>query len=134
MEALERAGVAGAADPEGERVARVGARLARGELAPDRDLLRRGPLELVAERRIVCDRRGPPLDPAHGLEPGDGGDEMAAGEVVGRRERLPARAVGSLLGDGRATPGAACDDPPEGAGLTAELERDDGAIVHGADA
>ena len=90
----------------------------------------RSPARGVAQRRVVRDRGAPALDPAGGLEPGDGGDQVAAREVVRRRERLAVRRVRLLLGHGRQPPRAAGDDAPERARLSAELTGDGGAIVH----
>ena len=93
-----------------------------------------GPSQAKPERlRVRGERIAPPLDYARGLEARHGRDEVAAREVVGRREGLTAGAVRVLLGHRRAAPGAAGDDAPEGSRLAAELACDEGAVVHAAD-
>ena len=103
MQALEPARVGAAADPELERRAAVAADFAGGELAADPPLLGRRALEVGGELRVALDRVAPALDPAGRLQPRDGGDEVRAGEVVRRRERVAGVVVRPLLGDrGRA--------------------------------
>ena len=63
------------------------------------------------------------------------GDEVAAGDVVRRRERLAVGRVRVLLGHRRAPERAADDDAAERARLASDLLRDGGAVgvsVHAA--
>ena len=97
VEALEGRRVARSADPEVERCAAVGPRLAGRELPADTALLLGGALEIVPELRVRRDGFAPPLDAARGLEPRHRGDEVGAREVVRRRERLAVGAVCRLF-------------------------------------
>ena len=83
---------------------------------------------LAASSGSLVGARRPALDAAGGLEPRDRRDEMAARDVVRRRERLAVGCVRVLLGDGRAAERAADDDAAEGARLPSELPRDGGAV------
>ncbi len=76
VQALELAGVAGAANPGVERCPVVDPRPARRELAANPLLDRRGVDEVGAQRRARRDGGAPTLDAAGRLEPGDGGNEM----------------------------------------------------------
>src|SRR5438477_1402883 len=135
VQALEAAGATGAADAEVERRSSVAAGLAGGELVTDAPLLGVGTGATVGKRGLGVDTRAPALDAAVRLEPRDGRDEVAAGDVVRRRERLPVGCVRLLLSHRRAAEGAADDDAAERARLAPELARDDLAIslsVHAA--
>jgi hypothetical protein len=90
----------------------------------------RRPSEVLAQLRVGRDRRHPAFDTSGGLEARDGCYEVAAREVVRRREGLAVGAVRLLLGHGGQAPRTARDDAPEGSRLAPELPRDDGAIVH----
>ena len=106
VEALERLGVPGAADPELERRAAVRP-LPVGELAADRALLVRRPLEVGAQSVVRLDLGAPAFDSPGGLEARDGRDEVAACQPVGRGEGLALRAVAGTVGIGfmRSLPG-----------------------------
>ena len=108
VEALERRGIPGAADPELERRPAVG-QLVVDEPATDRALLFRRPLEIRMQGVVRLDCGAPPLHPTGGLEARDRGDEVAAREPVRRRERLPLGGVGRLLRH-RGTAERAADD------------------------
>ena len=134
VKAFERAGVrTGAADAEVERRAAVAAGFVAREFAAD-------PALLVVRARAALHELGvcvrpcrPAFDTAAGLEAGHGGDEVAAGQVVRRRERLAIRCVRMLLGHRRQSERAPDDDALERARLAAELPRDDvGVSVHAA--
>src|SRR5262249_44698061 len=71
----------------------------------------------------------PALDAARGLETRDGGHEVPAGQVVGRRERFAGAIVRILLRDRRPAERAPADDSEERAGGPAQLPADDGSIV-----
>ena len=83
------------------------------ELGPDTALLVVRTLEARPELGVGRRRAAPALDPARGLEPRDGRDEVRAGEPEGGRERLAVLVVGGLLRDRRPAKRAADDDPPE---------------------
>src|SRR5262245_21316229 len=102
VQALEAPRVAGATDPELERRPAIRPRAAGGELAPYPALLLARLVQAPGEVWMVLDPLAPRLHAAGSLEPRDGGDEVAAREVVRRRERLALRVVRLLLGDGRA--------------------------------
>jgi hypothetical protein len=55
---------------------------------------------------------------------------MRAGQVESRRKRLAGVVVRRLLGDGRQAERAPANDAPERARRPAELERDDGVVIH----
>src|SRR5204862_8112777 len=88
VEALEAAGPPRAADAVVERRAAVVPSLAAGELSAQTALLLVAGGEARGERRLGAHRLAPALDASCSLEPRNGSDEVAAGEVVGRRERL----------------------------------------------
>src|SRR3954452_14383090 len=123
VEALEAAAPAGASDAVLERGAAVAADRAAGERPAQ------FPLLLVPRRETRCEgglparRLAPALDPSGRFEPRHGGDEMPAGEVVRRGERLAVRGVGALLGDGRSAEGTAQGDTAKRARLASELPR-----------
>ena len=102
VQALERAAAAGAADAEVERGAAVTAGLAGRELAADDARLLVGGGEARRELGVVVRGRRPALDAARRLEPRDRSDEVAARDVVRRRERL---AVAGRTGSARLRPG-----------------------------
>jgi hypothetical protein len=74
-----------------------------------------GALEARSEPGIVCDGKGPALDPTRGLEPGHRSHELRTGEPECRRERLAVVIECMLLRDGGMPEGAPDDDSPEGA-------------------
>ena len=86
--------------------------------APDTTLqalanLARNPGENVKQIYRMTKRSvafAPALDTAHGLEPRDGRDQVAAGQVVGRREGIAGAVVRRLLGDGRGAERTTRDD------------------------
>src|SRR5579864_2370314 len=102
VQALERARAARAADAELERCAAVAARFSRCELAADGALVVVRLRAARGELGIVVRGFTPALDAAGCFETGDGCDEVAAGDVVRRRERLAAGVVRLLLRYGRA--------------------------------
>ena len=116
--------------PAVERRAVIGSRPARRELAADPLLQRGRRVEVGRQLGARGDGGAPALDAAGRLEPGDGGDEVAAGEVVGRRERGALGVVRLLLGDGGEAERAAGRDPAERPGAPADLALDDVAILH----
>jgi hypothetical protein len=128
VQALQRAGATRAADAEVERGATVTAGRAGRELAADRALLLVSLRPALGKLRILRGRARPAFDTADALEPGDCGDEVAARDVVRRRERLTVGVVRLLLGDRGTAERAADDHAFEGTRLTAELAGDDGAI------
>ena len=116
VEALETAGARLAADPA-------------GQLRAEAPLLLVCLLDARAELGILPRQPAPALDSARGLEPGDRGDEVRAGQLEGRRERLARLVERRLLRYGRAAEGAANGHPPERAGRPAELPLDDRAVI-----
>src|SRR5262249_47455478 len=86
------------------------------EAAGEPVVLRRGP--------------GPALDAAVGLEPGDRGDEVPAGDVELRRERTAVLVERRLLGDRGAAGRTADGDAHERTRPAAELTLDDRGVVH----
>ncbi len=86
-------------------------------------------LGAFSQLRVLAHETAPALDAARGLEPGDRGDEVAAGDVVGGRERLARLVERCLLGYGRATERAAHDHAPKRARGPADLPLDDGAVI-----
>src|SRR2546425_1399077 len=131
MQALEPARLRpGAADPERERGARVGAGPPVGEPGPELPLLVVRALEARRELRIRRYGLAPALDSAGRLDPRECGDEVRTGQVVRRRERLARGVVGRLLGDRRPAVGAAAYDTPERARRPAELPFDDCPVIH----
>ena len=101
-----------------------------GQLPADDPLLCRRLLEALREPFVVRGELAPALDPAGGLEPGDGGDQVAAGEVEGRRKGIAAAVVRRLDRYGRRAERAADGDAQERARLAAQLALDDGAVIH----
>src|SRR5688572_32454297 len=88
MEALEPFRTPGTADAELQRCALVAAGLAPGELTAHSALLLGCALEALRKGGVDRNLGAPALDSSGGLEPGDLRDEVRAGHVVGRRERL----------------------------------------------
>ena len=86
-------------------------------------------VEVGAQGGALCDGRAPALDAAGRLEPGDGGYEMRAGEVVGRGEGGAFGVVGLLLGHGGEAIRAASRDPAKCSGAPADLALDGVAII-----
>ena len=82
------------------------------------------------ELGVLVATPAPALDAAGRLDAGERGDQMRAGQVVGRRERLAVRVVRLLLGDRGQAERAADGDAPERARSSAELARDDAAVIH----
>src|SRR5579864_8871170 len=82
VQALERARAAGAADAELERRAAVAARFSRCERAANYALFVVRLPAARGELGVVASGCAPALDAAGCLETRDGGDEMAAGDVV----------------------------------------------------
>src|SRR5690242_19653071 len=134
VQALEAARAAAlAADAELERGAAVGARRAGGEPGSDPPLFLVRALTACLQQIVTSNCVAPALDPAGRLEAGDLRDEMAAGDVVGRRERLAVRVVGALLRDRGPAERAADGHAPESARRAADLSGYDGAFVVHAD-
>ena len=132
VEALELGRVARAADAGVERGTVIGARAPRRERASDAPL-RSGRLRQIRRQlRARRDRGAPALDTPARLEARDRRDQVAAGEVVGGRERRSRVVVRLLLGDGREAERAAGGDAAERPGAPADLALDDVAIVHAA--
>src|SRR4029453_10350639 len=119
VQALEAAASRRAADPA-------------GKFGAKRLLLGVCEVEAGTQLRALADGLRPALDAAFGLEPRDLGDQLWAGQVIGRRERRAVCVARPLLGDGREAVRAADDHAPKGARRTAELAGDDGLIVHAA--
>ena len=130
VKALERAGVARAADPQVERGAAVRTGLAGRELVPQSLLLRGRPHEVVAQGRVGGDGVAPALDPARGLQPRDGRDEVPAGEVVRRREGLAVGAYGSCSVTAGRPQGQRATTRRNVRGSRPSWQSDGGAIVH----
>src|SRR3954469_22349742 len=131
VQALQPARVAGTTDAEVERRAVVCSGLARSEPAAHLLLRERCGIEVRLKLRARRDARAPALDPTGRLEARDRGDEVRAGEVVGRRERLSVVVVRLLLGHRRKAIRAAGSDPAKRAGAPADLARDGVSILHG---
>ena len=87
--------------------------------------------EARAEGRVGPHRVAPALDAAGGFEARHGCDEMPAGEVIRRGERLTIGGVGALLSDGRCAEGTPHGNAAERARLAPELARYDGSISVG---
>src|SRR5581483_4972460 len=134
VQALQAAAPARAGDAEVERGAAVPSLLPAGELAAHAALLLVGGGEARRELRLGAHGLAPALDPSRRLEPRHGGDEVAAREVVRRRERLAAGRVRALR-DRRRAERTTDDDAAERTRLPPELARDEGPISvrgHGA--
>ena len=99
-----------------------------GKLRAQAALLVVAALEALAQVGILAGSR-PALDAAAGLEPRDRRDQMRAGQVVGRRERLARLVERGLLGDRRPAERAADGDAAERARGPAELALDDRAVI-----
>ena len=112
--------------------ARLGATDSERELGPEPPLLLVRFLEARRELRILGRACAPTLDAPGRLEPRDRGDERRARQVEGRRERLARIVVGRLLGYRRTPMRAADGHAPECTGRAAQLELDEGAVVHAA--
>ena len=130
VQALQPAWVARASDPKLERRAAVTVGAAGGELAADCTLLLRPILEAAGQVGVLLNPCAPALHAACRLEPRHRCDQVAAGQVVGGRERLALVVVRLLLGDGRPAEGAADGYAPEGTRRPAQLARDDLAVIH----
>ena len=130
VEALELRRRPRAADPVVERCPTVHPTRSPGELAPETSLLLARARERLREVVVLAGRTAPALDSARRLDPCDRGDEMAAGHVVRRRERLALRVVRELLRHCGKAVGAADGDATERARSAPELPCDDRAIIH----
>jgi len=130
MKALEPAWIGTTADPELERGTAVGADARAGKRPPYRSLLGGRPFEIRTELGVLGDSRAPALDPTGGLETGDRGDEVWAGEVVRGGEGLATGVVGLLLRDGGRAERTAPRYAAKCAGRPAELTLDEGGIIH----
>src|SRR5262249_12486484 len=124
MQAFEGAGAARPADAEVEARALVAAGLPVRERAAARAPLVVRPPPARPELVVLDRGTRPAVDAAVRLEPRDLLDEMPAGDVVGRRERLSVPVVGVLLRDRRSPERAADDDAAEGSRLAADLQCD----------
>src|SRR5690242_18149350 len=102
VEALQAAGSLRAADPA-------------GKLGPQVLLLLVRARETLGQLRLPADPLAPALDAAGGFEARDRGDEVLAGDVEGRRERVPVDVAGPLLGDCRPAVRATNGHAAEGA-------------------
>lgn len=130
VEALQLRGVPRAADPCLERGAAVRTRSAIGERATDPSLSVRRSREICGEIRARSNDVAPALNATGGFETRDGGDQVPAGEVVGRRKRHATRTVRILLCDGRPTERTACSDAPERARRATNLPLDEVSVIH----
>ena len=126
VQALELPRVRRAADPERRARRRRRGRSSRRPARAARAAAPRSPRSRLSARSGSrrC-RLAPALDAAGRLEARDRGDEVAAGQLVRRRERLAGRVVRRLLGDRRAAERAADGDAAERARRPAELPGDD---------
>src|SRR3954451_9905488 len=131
MEALEAPTPARAADAVVQRGTPVTPGGVTGELPSQPPLLVVSGGEPRGERGLRARRLAPALDASGGLEPRHGRDEMPAGQVVHRRERLAVRPVRALLGDGRSPERAPHRDTAERPRLAAQLARYEGSISVG---
>src|SRR5205807_6912421 len=100
------------------------------ELPPEAARPLGGALEALAQLGITRGHLAPVRDTAGRLEPGDGGDEPRARQVIGGRKGPTRVVVGRLFGDGRATERTAQDDAPESARRAAQLPLDDRTVIH----
>ena len=100
-----------------------------GELGPQAALLLVPALGAFPQLGVPAHETAPALDPARRLEPGNRGDEVPAGDVVGRRKRLAGVVERRLLGYGRAAERAAHGHAPERARGPADLTLDDCTVI-----
>lgn len=101
-----------------------------GELGPQAALVFAAALSACAKLGILPREPAPTLHPSPRLDPRERGNQMRAGQVVRRRERLARLVERRLLGNRRTSERTAHGDAPEGPWRPSELALDNLFVIH----